>query len=107
MANSSQQRRLRHVVLIKFRHDVTAEQIQELTTALAALPNKIPEVESLEWGTDNSPEGLARGFTHCFLMTFRDAAARDVYLPHPEHQKFVAILKPRLEDVLVVDYWSE
>ncbi|MFM7851875.1 MAG: Dabb family protein, partial [Flammeovirgaceae bacterium] len=47
-----------------------------------------------------------QGFTHCFLVTFRDEAGRAAYLPHAEHLKFVDLVKPRLEGVLVVDYWT-
>lgn len=104
---SHTRRTLRHVVLFKFKPEIKADQIAEITSAFEMLPKKIEGVESLEWGTDNSPEGLARGFTHCFLITFRDEAARAAYLPHPEHQKFVDLVKPRLADVFVVDYWAE
>ena len=52
----------------------------------------------------NSPEGLAKGFTHCFNLSFADEAARAAYLPHPDHLAFVAQLKPALDDVLVFDY---
>jgi len=64
----------------------------------------IPEIQSLEWGTNVSPEGLANGFTHCFFVTFKDKAALERYLPHPEHKKFGAQLKGLLDKVLVVDY---
>jgi hypothetical protein len=47
---------------------------------------------------------LAKGFTHCFNLTFVDEAARATYLPHPDHLAFVEQLKPALDDVLVVDY---
>jgi hypothetical protein len=57
--------------------------------------------------TDNSPEGLAQGFTHCFLVTFQSTADRDAYLPHAAHQAFVAKIKPVLEKALVVDYWAK
>jgi hypothetical protein len=68
------------------------------------LPSKIPEVVDYEWGTNDSPEGLNDGLTHCFLVTFRDAKGRAAYLPHKEHQKFVALLRPRLDKAVVVDY---
>ena len=97
---------LRHVVLFKFKEDVTDAQVKEVEVAFAALPEKIDVIVDLEWGTDISPEGLAQGYTHCFFVSFADAAGRDAYLPHPEHQKFVDLVKPRLESVLVVDYWS-
>jgi hypothetical protein len=47
---------------------------------------------------------LADGLTHGFVMTFKDAAARDSYLPHPEHEKFKALVLPYIEKVVVFDY---
>jgi hypothetical protein len=98
---------LRHVVLFKFKPDATEQQIQEIVTGFAALPKKIDGITAFEWGTNNSPEGLADGFTHCFVVSFKDAASRDAYLPHQAHKDFVAILRPRLDKVLVVDYFAK
>ncbi len=98
---------LRHVVLLKFKEGTTAEQVKVIEDGFRALPTKIPEVAGLEWGTNCSPEGLAQGFTHCFLVTFKDAAARGAYLPHPAHQAFVEVLKPHLDKVLVIDYVAQ
>lgn len=96
--------KLRHVVLFKFKDDASREAIKAIEDTFRALPSKIAEIESLEWGTNNSPEGLAQGFTHCFLVTFKDAKAREAYLPHPEHKAFVKLLKPSLDKVFVFDY---
>ena len=98
---------LRHVVLFKFKDDTAPAKVKEIEKAFAALPGKIDAIVDFEWGTDNSPEKLAQGFTHCFLVTFADEKGRKVYLPHPEHKKFVSLLKPHLDKVLVVDYWAE
>lgn len=95
---------LRHLVLLKFKAEATAAQVGAIVQAFAALPAQIDAVKALEWGTDVSPEGLAKGFTHAFLLSFADAAGRDAYLPHPAHQAFVALLQPLLADVLVIDY---
>lgn len=97
---------LRHVVMFRFKPDAPPEQIRKVEQAFAELPNKIDVIADFEWGTNNSPEMHDKGFTHCFLVTFRNEAARAKYLPHPEHQKFVEVLKPVLDDVLVVDYWA-
>jgi hypothetical protein len=70
------------------------------------LPSQIQEIIDFEWGDNVSPEGKAEGYTHCFLVTFRDAAGRDAYLPHPAHQAFVKLWRPHLEKVLVLDYWA-
>jgi hypothetical protein len=98
---------LRHVVLLKFKPETTADQIKTIEEAFCALPKKIDTITDFEWGTDVAPEKRSEGFTHCFLVTFADEAGRDAYLPHKDHQEFVKLLKPQLEKVLVVDYWAK
>jgi hypothetical protein len=97
---------LRHVVFFKFKAGTSDEQLKTITDAFAALPKKIDAIRGFEWGTDVGVEGLSKGFTHCFFVTFADAAGRDAYLPHPAHKEFVDLVKPHLEDVCVVDYWA-
>lgn len=97
-------RAVRHVVLFAFRDDAPPDRIRSIAAAFAALKDRIPGIVDLEWGTNESPEGLADGFTHCFLVTLTDAAARDAYLPDPAHVAFTQQLQPILERVLVVDY---
>lgn len=63
-------------------------------------------MRGFEWGTNVSPENLANGFTHCFIVSFDDAAGRDVYLPHPAHKAFVAMAGQLIEKALVVDFFS-
>lgn len=95
---------IRHVVHFKFKPGTTAEQIKKVTDEFSALKGKIPAVQSLEWGTDSSPEGLGQGFTHCWLVSFKNAADRDAYLVHPAHKTFVEGAKPVLDGALVVDF---
>lgn len=97
---------LRHVVLFKFKESSKKEDVQKVVDAFRSLKASIPEVAAFEYGTDNSPEGLANGFTHCFLVTFKSEADRDTYLPHPKHKEFVEVLKPHLDKVQVIDYWA-
>lgn len=95
---------IRHVVHFKFKPDTTPEKLQEVIKEFTALKGSISEIAEFESGTDISPEGLSKGFKHVWVLTFKNAADRDVYLVHPAHQKFVSIVKPTLEDVFVVDY---
>ena len=97
---------LRHVVLFGFTPETGSQQVAQIVTAFAALPAQIPGIVDFEWGVNVSPEGIAQGHTHCFLVTFATEAERDAYLPHPAHQAFVALLQPHLAHVLVVDYWT-
>lgn len=95
---------IRHLVCLKFQETASADQIAEIEERFPLLKDSIEGIVSIEWGTNNSPEGLNKGFTHCFVVTFANDAARSTYLPHPKHQEFVDILKPLLEDVFVIDY---
>lgn len=97
---------VKHVVVFKYKETATAAQIEEVTAAFKALKNKIPGILTFEYGINNSPENLNKGFTHVYLLTFKDAAARDTYLPHPEHKKFGELLGRLgiLEEPFVVDF---
>src|SRR5690606_6256877 len=99
-------KQLRHVVVFKFKESSTPSDIKEVETAFGKLPSEIKEIKDYEWGLNNSPEGLNKGFTHCFLVTFDSEEDRAIYLPHPAHKAFVDVLSPHLDDVLVVDYWN-
>jgi hypothetical protein len=98
---------LRHVVMFRFKEGTPPEKIREIERAFAELPQKVETITDYEWGTNDSPEGLADGFTHCFLVTFADAKGRDTYLPHEAHKEFVTLLKPHLDKAFVVDYVAQ
>lgn len=106
-ANNNEIKMLRHVVLFKFKENATPEQVKQVEDAFKALPSAIKEIKGFEWGTNNSPEHLNQGLTHCFLLSFESEKDRDAYLPHPAHKKFGELLKPYLDKVVVVDYWSK
>lgn len=98
---------LRHVVCFKFKDSAKESEVEKVVKAFAELEKKIASIKAFEMGINNSPEGLDKGFTHCFVITFANEEGRKEYLPHPEHKKFVGLLKPILEDVFVIDYWSQ
>jgi hypothetical protein len=104
---SAQKKQLRHVVLFGFEPTSTAEDIKRIETAFAALPKKIKTIKAYEWGINNSPEGLDKGHTHCFILTFKSEKDRDDYLPHPAHKEFGAMLKGHLKNVTVLDFWTQ
>lgn len=98
--------RVKHVVVFKYKPTATEAQIAEVTAAFRSLKDKIPGILSFQYGVNNSPEKLNKGFTHVYLLTFENAAARDAYLPHPEHQNFGKLLNRLgvLEEPFVVDF---
>jgi hypothetical protein len=98
---------LRHVVLFKFTDAATPEDVKKVETAFIGLTEKISLIKDFEWGTNSSPENLNQGLTHCFFVTFASDKDRDEYLVHPDHQAFVEVLKPHLDKVTVIDYWTK
>jgi quinol monooxygenase YgiN len=97
---------VRHILLIKFSPNLTSEQFDEVVQAFHSLFQKIEGFQSYEYGENNSPEGLNKGLTHVFNITFRDIQSRDAYLTHPEHVQFGNWFSGLgvIEDIVVVDY---
>ena len=96
-----------HVVTFKFKASATQPQIDSVVSAFKALRTKIPTIRQFSWGTNVSPEKLNKGFTHAFVLSFGSDADRDAYLVHPDHAAFGKLLSPILEDVFVIDYWTQ
>jgi hypothetical protein len=97
---------VRHVLVGRFRAGTSETLIQSFFTNFRDMVGKIEGVVAFEYGVNNSTEGMNRGLTHVVTLTFASVAARDAYLPHAEHRKFVAWigLVNILEELLVVDY---
>ena len=96
--------KVKHVALFKFKEGTSQEQIDKVLEALMDLTESIPGIEDYVAGTNSSPESLNKGFTHGFVMTFTDAAARDAYLTHAEHERFKTEALPTIEDLVVFDF---
>jgi hypothetical protein len=97
---------VRHIVIFKYRAGTTPEQVAQVTEAFRALKTKVPGITAFEDGVNNSPEKKNLGFTHVYQLTFTDVAARDAYLPHPDHATFGQLLGKLkvVEDAFVIDY---
>ena len=99
-------KRLVHLVLIKFKDDIKNEEIHKVIDGAYEL-QEISAVQDLNFSNNISPEGLSKGYTHSLTMKFSQAKDRDsIYLPHPIHQDFVKLFVPLTESVLVFDYWE-
>jgi hypothetical protein len=98
---------LRHVVMYKFKDSATPGQVQQVIDAFAGLPKKVDTIIGFEHGTNVSKEGKSEGFTHVFVVTFKDEAGLAAYLKHPAHDAYVQVVKDKREKVVVFDYWAE
>jgi len=97
----------RHFVSFQFKEGTPEDKKTEIVTAFMALKSKIDAITDLEWGGTENIEPRNDGFTHSFLVSFKDKAGLEVYLPHPAHEEFVKLLEPHLEKVYVFDYTAK
>lgn len=99
---------VKHVVLFRVKPGTPPAKVHEVFADLAVLIKKIPGLLDCSSGANASLEGLAKGFTHGFVMTFQDEASRDGYLPHPEHekakQKLLGLIDGGVDGVIVLDW---
>ncbi|KAL9240221.1 hypothetical protein vseg_014466 [Gypsophila vaccaria] len=95
---------VKHVLLAKFKEEVSPDKIEQLINGYASLVNHIPVMKSFHWGTDVSIENLHQGFTHVFESTFESTEAIAEYISHDKHVEFANLFLPHLENVLVIDY---
>ena len=95
---------VRHFGVFKFKENTTNTQIDECFAVMKDMVGKIPGLLDMEHGAYDSDEGLDKGFTHGFIMTFDSLSSRDAYLPHPIHEDVKAVVVPHLEDIIVFDF---
>src|SRR5215210_1422500 len=96
---------LRHIVMYQFKPEVTQAQLREVIDAFAGLPKKINTIIGFEHGPNVSKEGKSEGFTHVFVVTFKNENDLADYIAHPAHADYVKVVQGRREKVVVFDYW--
>jgi hypothetical protein len=62
------------VVLLRFRTDLAEGAIEAILKELRCFRQSIPGITGFQGRAYNASEGLAKGFTHGFTMSFADAA---------------------------------
>ena len=107
VTNANAADKLQHVVCFKFKSTTSPQEIKKVEEAFQALKQQIPQIVSLEWGTNVSKEKRDKGFTHCFILAFQSEKDRDTYIEHPAHKAFGGIVGPVLDDVFVIDFWGK
>ncbi|XP_010671523.1 stress-response A/B barrel domain-containing protein HS1 [Beta vulgaris subsp. vulgaris] len=95
---------VKHVLLAKFKDDVSLEKIEELIQGYANLVNYIEPMKAFQWGKDVSIENLHQGFTHIFESTFASTEGIAEYISHPKHVEFANLFLDHLDKVLIIDY---
>lgn len=93
---------LTHIVIWKYKPEVSEEQRREHVARLRALEGRIPEIRSFAVGADVL--GLPRSYHTGLVATFDDRAGLTAYDAHPEHQAVVQLGRAISEHVASVDF---
>lgn len=99
---------VRHIVLVRFRKDVTADTKNSIFNQLSQLKTQIDGILGFQSGPNNSPETeLTRGYNDLFWVDFETHDARNKYLSHPAHEiagkRLVDNSEGGLEGLVVAD----
>lgn len=103
---------IKHIVLVRFKKEITTMQIQEIFEKVGALETILPSMKSFDYGKYNGASERHKGFDYAFYMEFKTAKERDEYLIHPEHVKVGGELRSMLDSegsdsFLAFDYDTE
>lgn len=98
---------IRHIVLIRFRAEVTEAQVAAIFADLHAIRPLVPGCLSIHSGRSESPEQIERGYMHGFTVDFDGWDSLAAYQAHPDHRRVGASLVAHalggLDGILVFD----
>lgn len=93
---------IKHVVMWKFKSEVTEADKLEMKRQLEALKGVVPSLVHIEIGMDRSNKEASMDMVLC--SEFQTLADLEAYAGHPEHLNVVEFVKPLVCDRAVVDY---
>jgi len=98
---------IRHIVLIRFKPEMSEAAIAKVFAALPKLSARLPGVLGFAFGRSESPEQIERGYMHGFTLDFASWEALATYQADAGHKAFggtlVAGAVGGLDGLLVFD----
>jgi Stress responsive A/B Barrel Domain len=92
---------LKHVVLLKFKANVTEEEIEDLKKSLLSLPSKIKEIKGYECGRDLRP---TKTYDFALIATFDNYAALRRYQVQPDHVNVLTKVRNLSARIEAIDF---
>lgn len=93
---------IQHIVMMEFKPEVTAADIDALEAKMEALPNIISEIFTYEFGRDVLRSERSSDFA--LVSSFANLDALKTYQVHPAHRELLAMLKPMCASIRIVDF---
>lgn len=94
---------IEHIVLFRFKDEISAAAKKTIADELLALKSKIPTIKDISMGPNFADRN--KGYEYGLVVRFEDRQGLDSYQVHPEHQRVVhEFVRPALADILALDY---
>ncbi len=93
---------INHVVLLKFKPDISDDAIDDLEKSLDDLPNKIVEIQTFEFGRDRVHSDQSYDFA--IVSLFANPEAQKRYREHPAYLKVLQKITALTESSIAVDF---
>ncbi len=94
-----------HQVLVAYKEGTPSSHIDEAAKLVESFSETIEDVISAKV-TRNVIQG-PRNVDVSFTTTFETIEALDAFKVHPEHKKLAEFDKPQIQNIAVIDYWTE
>lgn len=94
--------KLIHIVLIKFKPEITQEAIDQTIKDVLALKDTIPQIKAASAGKNFTDRG--KGYEYAWVVELEKKEDLPIYANSDSHQEFLAKYKSTFEDVLAIDY---
>jgi len=98
---------IRHIVLTRFKPEMTEDDIADIYAGLSALTDTLQGARGFTGGRSASPERIERGYKHGFVIDFDGWEDLKANADHPEHRalgaRIVENAEGGIDGVLVLD----
>ncbi len=98
---------IRHIVLTKFKPDVSEDTIRDIYDGISGLAEALPGAANFTGGRSESPEQIERGYLHGFVIDFDNWDALQTYADNEDHKvlggQLVANAVGGIDGILVLD----
>jgi quinol monooxygenase YgiN len=93
---------LKHVVLLKFKPEISESDIENIEKGLESLPSRIPEIKRYEFGRDILH--TERSYDFALISEFEDQEAMQRYQTHPYHFAVLNNIRAACDSIIAVDF---
>ncbi|KAI8646157.1 stress responsive A/B barrel domain-containing protein [Parasitella parasitica] len=91
-----------HIVIVKFKPEITEEVKNAAVEDVLALKDTIPQITTVSAGKNFTDRG--KGYEYGWVVELEKKEDLPAYASHQSHLDFLAKYKPAFEDVLAFDY---